>query len=150
MKKAVKTILLALDLGPDSEAVAQWAQTLAEAAEARVVALHVVVGLEDVMEFEFPYVTYDEDFDDLNAKAQTSLERFLAEHLKGVSAEARIVDGKPAKQILRVAGEVGADLIVMGTHESRGLERVIYGSPAQQVMFKTRVPMVAVPLGLSD
>lgn len=150
MANPVRTVLVALDLGPESEKIASWAETLAKGTGAKVVALHVVVGLEDVMDFEFPYVNYEEDFEDLNAKAQVSLERYAREHMKGVAVDARITDGKPAKQILKVADEVGADLIVVGTHEGRALQRVIYGSPAQQVILKTRVPVLAVPLGLSD
>ncbi len=149
MAKSLRTILAALDLGSESEHVASWAQTLAAATGARVVALHVVVGLEDVVDFEFPYVSYDEDFTDLNAKAEASLRRFAAEHMKGVEVVARVADGKPAKTILEVAQQEGADLIVVGTHEGRLIQRAIYGSPAQQVMLKTKVPVLAVPLGLN-
>jgi nucleotide-binding universal stress UspA family protein len=148
MTHPVRTILVALDMGSESEKVASWAHTLARATGARVVALHVVVGLEDVVDFEFPYVSYEEDFVDLNAKAQASLTRFLAEHMKGVDAGVRIADGKPAKAILRAAQESAADLIVVGTHEGRFIQRAIYGSPAQQVMLKSPVPVLVVPLGL--
>jgi nucleotide-binding universal stress UspA family protein len=150
MTNRLRTILVALDLGSESEKVASWAQTLAKATGARVVALHVVVGLEDVVDFEFPYVSYDEDFTDLNAKAEASVQRFAATHLKGVDVSVKIADGKPAKAILRAAEESAADLIVVGTHEGRLLQRAIYGSPAQQVILKTTVPVLAVPLGLGD
>ncbi|MBE0617752.1 MAG: universal stress protein [Proteobacteria bacterium] len=150
MAQPVRTILVALDLGSESARVASWAETLAKAMGARVVALHVVVGLEDVVDFEFPYVSYEEDFADLNTKAAASLERFAKEHLKGVTVTARNADGKPARAILHAAQEVAADLIVVGTHEGRFIQRAVYGSPAQQVILKTSVPVVAVPLGLGE
>lgn len=148
MAHPIRTILVALDLGSESEKVAAWAKTLAESSGARVVALHVVVGLEDVVDFEFPYVSYDEDFADLNAKAEASLKRFAEAHLNGIEATIRIADGKPAKAILKAAQESSADVIVVGTHEGRLIQRAIYGSPAQQVMLKSAVPVLAVPLGL--
>lgn len=42
--------------------------------------------------------------------------------------------GNPAKEILRLAEEVGADLIIVGSHGARGLERAFLGSVSEQVV----------------
>lgn len=44
------------------------------------------------------------------------------------------VDPHPPSAILKLAGEVGADLIVMGTHGRGGLRRMILGSVADKVI----------------
>jgi nucleotide-binding universal stress UspA family protein len=41
--------------------------------------------------------------------------------------------GQPAKIINEVADEVGADLIVLGTHGRSGLERMLLGSVSETV-----------------
>lgn len=42
--------------------------------------------------------------------------------------------GNPAKEILRLAEEVGADLIIVGSHGARGIERAFLGSVSEQVV----------------
>jgi nucleotide-binding universal stress UspA family protein len=52
--------------------------------------------------------------------------------------------GKAAEEIVRVACEQQADLIVMGTHGRRGLRRWLPGSVADQVRRQAPVPIVTV------
>jgi nucleotide-binding universal stress UspA family protein len=52
----------------------------------------------------------------------------------GVNLETVILEGKPAAEIVRFAGEKGIDLIVIGTQGKRGLERLLLGSVAEQVI----------------
>lgn len=48
----------------------------------------------------------------------------------------------PADGILRCAAEVEADLVVLGTHHRRGLERVLAGSVAADVLRRATVPVL--------
>jgi nucleotide-binding universal stress UspA family protein len=52
----------------------------------------------------------------------------------GVHLETVILEGKPAAEIVRFATENGIDLIVIGTQGKRGLERLLLGSVAEQVI----------------
>jgi hypothetical protein len=45
-----------------------------------------------------------------------------------------ILEGSPAEEIIRYATDQGIDLIVMGTHGRTGLERLLMGSVAEQVV----------------
>jgi nucleotide-binding universal stress UspA family protein len=53
---------------------------------------------------------------------------------EGGKLETEILEGKPAVEIVRFATEKGIDLIVIGTHAKRGLERLLLGSVAEQVI----------------
>lgn len=66
-------------------------------------------------------------------EAETALAyvRTLAE---GVNLETVVLDGKPAAQIVKFAEENKIDLIVIGTRGKRGLERLLLGSVAEQVI----------------
>ena len=56
----------------------------------------------------------------------------------------RIEEGNPATEILRVAGLIPADLIVMGTHGRRGLKRLLMGSVAEYVLERAECPVLTV------
>ena len=53
---------------------------------------------------------------------------------EGHEAVALMRAGPVAETIVAVAQELRADLIVLGTHDRRGLERLIHGSVAEQVL----------------
>ncbi len=57
---------------------------------------------------------------------------------------AEVVSGDPAEEIMRYAETEGVDLIVMGTHGRKGLERIIFGSVAEQVVKNAPVPVLVV------
>jgi len=77
-------------------------------------------------------------------EAQQTLEKWIAEQVdelekSGVKLNrkriaAAIDFGKPAEAILALAEDVQAQLIVVGTHGRKGLERLVVGSVATEVL----------------
>ncbi|MBI1744205.1 universal stress protein [Candidatus Acetothermia bacterium] len=55
-----------------------------------------------------------------------------------------VEEGHPAETILRYAKENKIDLIVMGTHGRRGLNRILLGSVAEEVVRRSPVPVITV------
>ena len=51
----------------------------------------------------------------------------------GLRVTAEVVAGRPARRIVRAAGEMGADLIVVGTEDRAGLNRLLGGSVSEHV-----------------
>ncbi|HTJ25416.1 MAG TPA: universal stress protein [Candidatus Limnocylindria bacterium] len=47
--------------------------------------------------------------------------------------------------ILRLERELAPDLVVMGTHGRRGLQRLVLGSTTESVLRRSTVPVVVVP-----
>jgi nucleotide-binding universal stress UspA family protein len=63
----------------------------------------------------------------------------------GVSADYRHVRQQiPSDGIIQVAEELGADLIVMGSHGRRGIKRLLLGSQASDVLARSKVPVLIV------
>lgn len=58
---------------------------------------------------------------------------------------ARVVSGRPATEIVRVASEEDADLIVMGVTARGAIGRTLLGSTAGRVIRGTNRPVLAVP-----
>ncbi|MGH7329756.1 MAG: universal stress protein, partial [Polyangiaceae bacterium] len=53
-------------------------------------------------------------------------------------------NGDPHDCILRVAQELGADLIIMGTHGRHGVSHLLLGSLAESVLRSSPVPVLTV------
>ena len=67
---------------------------------------------------------------------------------KPVDIHYRISHGDDAaSEIVRVADEIGADLVVMGTHGRTGLRRLLYGSVAASVVAGSHCSVLALRAG---
>jgi nucleotide-binding universal stress UspA family protein len=62
----------------------------------------------------------------------------------GVTNEKMIVEGNPSSEILRIAGENNADVIVMGSIGKTGLEKFLMGSVAERVVRSSKLPVLIV------
>lgn len=62
---------------------------------------------------------------------------------QGVTARTVLVDNSfPAEGIVRAAADIDAQLIVMGSHGRRGLNRLLLGSQTNNVLAHTKVPVL--------
>ena len=66
--------------------------------------------------------------------------------------ERQLAEGDPADEIVRVADEIDADLIVMGTHGRTGLARLLMGSVAEQTVRRAPCPVLttAMPVAVRE
>jgi nucleotide-binding universal stress UspA family protein len=81
----------------------------------------------------------------LKEEEQKKLEPLEAEaRQKGVQAQSILKEGLPVAEILKTAGEVEADLIVLGTHGRTGLDRFMMGSVAERVSREAPCPILLV------
>lgn len=80
-----------------------------------------------------------------NHLAETKLEAEQRGALR-VITEARIAGGSAGEEILRFAGETGADLIVVGTHGRTGLKHFLLGSVAERIVRQAACPVLTVRL----
>src|SRR5258708_28663063 len=112
-------LLVVLDLTDDSEQVAVAARNFAAYSKTGIVALHVVefVPVEPLGESLMPSVQIEEE---LMRRSRTRLNE-LAARLGLEEAKLRVEAGNIKAEILRVADEEGADLIVVGSRERHGL-----------------------------
>jgi len=61
----------------------------------------------------------------------------------------RIVDGSPVDAIEKLAAEISANYIVLGSHGRTGLTRVVLGSVAEGVVRAAAIPVIVVPHRMS-
>lgn len=71
----------------------------------------------------------------------------------GIETETRLLEkygGKVSKAIVQAAEEWGAQLIVMGTHGRSGLQHLLMGSVAEEVIHHTRIPILLLHIPPDD
>jgi nucleotide-binding universal stress UspA family protein len=145
----VRTVLVPVDFSPASDAALPWAELLARAFGARIVLLHVVeLTYEELSAFS--EWTGGEPLVEavLRASEERAREelRMRAERLQGAEVLLHTAFGTATARhrIPEVAREVGADLVVMGTHGRTGVERILFGSVAEHVVRTSPVPVLTV------
>lgn len=62
----------------------------------------------------------------------------------GVDAKPYVATGDPAKEIVRLAAELGADLIVVGSRGFGAVRGVLVGSVSRAVMTHSKIPVTIV------
>lgn len=145
---AVNRILVPIDFSASSRAAIEYAFFLAGAFGAEVVVLHVrepigYVGPETLA--LVATVPGQPSPERMRADAAREVEQALAAaggRPRGV--QVRVEAGDPAGTILAVAGDVEADLVVMGTHGRTGLSRLVVGSVAELVIRRSSRPVLVV------
>lgn len=82
------------------------------------------------------------------AEAGTRLEQFVRDHTGPEDrVERHLRSGEPAAEVNPMAGEIGADLIVIGTHGRTGLKHLLMGSVAENILRTADVPVLCVRTG---
>jgi nucleotide-binding universal stress UspA family protein len=81
----------------------------------------------------------------METAARTRLERISHQNLQPeIRYELLVMIGDPAVQVLQLASQLGADLIVMATHGRKGLHRLVLGSVAEHVVREAPCPVLTV------
>ncbi|NOZ59652.1 MAG: universal stress protein [Euryarchaeota archaeon] len=138
-----KSILIPTDGSEIAEEAVRHGVRLAKALNAKVYGLYVIdisafAGIPTEAVWESMRVLLEEE----GKRALASVEE-LAKEL-GVECETIIREGIPAEDIVSVAREKGADLIVMGTAGRTGLDRFLLGSVAEKVVRTSSCPVMVV------
>ncbi len=151
----MKKVLIALDYDPVAQKIAESGYALAKSMNAKVVLLHVVSDAAYYSSLNYsPMMGFDSfnNFDILQTGAVEELRKAAIvylkkskEHLDDDSIETIIKEGDFGDAILDAAIEINADIIVMGSHGRRGLDKILLGSVAEKVLHKTTIPLYIIP-----
>lgn len=133
-------ILLAVDNSESAEAATRAIVKQFRAENTEVCVLHAVEwGRAIPSSFAFARGgTYGAQFCSVEKQAReraAALVASIADALRasGFRASTTVVEGDPLLAILGHAAEWGADLIVLGSHDRRGLDRIWFGSVSEKV-----------------
>ncbi|HEY2585475.1 MAG TPA: universal stress protein [Tepidisphaeraceae bacterium] len=141
-----RNILVVVDSGDATQWALKAAVRLAESG-ARISLLHVVVTPSN---WGMPEMPPPEEPCDVSAGNDFVLDRCAAEMPGALMGERIYREGDVHHQIVRVAREHRADLLVIGTHGRHALGRLLLGSTAVYVLRHLPCPVLVAGRGLSD
>jgi len=129
------------------------AVAIASKFNAKIHVLHVVEATLPIFNYRDYGGLVDEKIGDKLREGGAQIVENTAELIReaGIEdVEGIVREGSPAEVILRYAGENMIDLIVMGTHGRRGLNRLLLGSVAEEVVRRSEVPVMTVRMTKFD
>jgi universal stress protein A len=138
------TLLLAVDLSDESEGVAARASALREANGATLHLIHVIEPLSFAYGGDIP-MDFSGIQEEIHQQAKLQLQKF-GEQFSIDASQQHIVLGRPEIEIHSLAEELGADLIVVGSHGRHGLA-LLMGSTANGVLHGASCDVLAVRVG---
>lgn len=143
--KELKTILFPTDFTEDAAQAYTYALKVAARTGADLHLLHVI---EDPFDFA---TRLEETVDALIEDAEKHFGQLKAEAQKDeeyqhVKMESHVVRGKPYDAINQKAGDLKADLLIMGTKGESSLKRILYGNVTSDVILDTKIPVLTVPI----
>jgi len=144
---AYQHILVPVDGSEISFSAVRHAAKIAKAFGSQL-SLISLIAEDPFTEADFYYSSsiMKEYFIEAHANAKKALKEATAIAAgEGIEAQSRIITGLVnAEHIAETAGEVKADLIVMGSHGRKGFQKMILGSFAQDVLGASEIPVLIV------
>jgi nucleotide-binding universal stress UspA family protein len=142
----LQSILCAVDFSQTSREALRAAADLARAHDSRLTVLFV----DDPMLVAAAKAAHD--VRGSVSSTEVALNRFIARSLRPLPPEVRamVTSGTPVDEILRAARRQQADLIVIGMRGVGRVARMLLGSTTDRVLRRARIPVLAVPTGVTS
>lgn len=151
----MKKILIALDYDPTARKVAEVGYELAKAMGAKITLIHVIADPVYYSSTEYsPIMGFTGFMDESPAQTESvdglkyASQRFLEKtklHLGDTNILTMVAEGDFADAIIKAANHLQADIIVMGSHSRKWLEKIVMGSVTEKVLSHTTIPMFIIP-----
>ena len=147
MRPVSTRILLATDGSEEAELATRAAVALAEGTGSELHVVHVTL-----IPITLPYpevLDWREDLEYVEGKARELLDEQVkkVEDAGGTVARVHLREGQPAEEIIVLAEELGANLIVVGNRHRGRIRRTLAGSVSDWVVRHARCPVLVVGAG---
>lgn len=134
---AYANVLLATDFSEPASHAAPHAADLARRHRARLHVGHVVEDFSYWEGYQLEHFPSEDVYEELRKNARLAIEDLFDQDVRaGLTIEAHVVHGKPFVEIIRLAREVEAEVIVIGSHGQSGIAETLFGSTAERVVRK--------------
>lgn len=143
--KPIERIVFPVDLTESSEKLVPYVVTMAEKFDAEVHVLFVVRIFQYFTDIYVapPSITVFET--ELVDGARKKMDEFMNTHFgKLPRTQSEVVLGDPSDSILKYIDEHKINLVIMGTHGRKGLDRVLFGSVADRVIKTAGIPVLVI------
>ena len=148
--QTIKSILTPIDFSDNAGKIVKAAAYVAGTFKAELHLVFVVQTFEDYSGFFVPPVSLPNMEEELFASAQQQMETFVEEQKEIFAAAgvatvtSKVLSGDVAEEILRYAAKKKVQLIIMGTHGYKGLEKIMFGSVADKIVKTACCPVMTI------
>jgi nucleotide-binding universal stress UspA family protein len=135
------SLLVPFDGSESSKKALQRACELSKLDGGEITVMYVIPRYEEMMDF-FKTETITKSLFREAEKIVEEAKKIAS--AQGVQIKATVQEGHAADKIIEIAGKLKNDLIIMGTHGWRGMNKAIMGSTAERVIAYASCPLLVV------
>ncbi|MFW5731190.1 MAG: universal stress protein [Desulfonatronovibrionaceae bacterium] len=140
----IENIMCAVDFSDMSAKVASYTQELAKSLNASVKVVYVAPSLSQYVGFHVPPTSIESFVGEIVTGAEKTMDSFIEENFSQIQVEGKVLSGYAAEEIINYAEQENIDLIVMGTHGRKGIDRVLFGSVAEKIVKSAKMPVMTI------
>ena len=141
----IRKILFPVDLTGFSFKIVPQVLFMANKFGAEIHLLFVVGTMEEYSTFFVPHPSLDLLEMQNVTHAEKKLDEFAQEYLMGYPSVKRMVlRGNPIQEIIKYVDLAEVDMIIMASHGKHGLQRVLFGSVADEIVTRSSVPVMCI------
>lgn len=146
----ISRVVTPIDFSDNSRLIADSAAFMAGRFGAAFHLIFVVQHFADYSGFFSPQMQIPHLENELKSGAEDQMKKFKEEYAASYLAQgvsqviSTILVGDVAEQIVDYSSEIKADLIIIGTHGYKGLEKIMFGSVADKVVRAALCPVTTI------
>jgi len=146
----ITTVVTPVDFSDNANKIARAAAYVAGKFGASLHLIFVVQNFEDYSGFFVPPVNLPNLEEEIFESAQQGMDAFIESNKKTIIAagvsdlRSKVLSGDVTEEILAYARDNDCNLIIMGTHGYKGLERIMFGSVADKVVKTSCCPVLTI------
>ena len=140
-----KNILYPLDLSDSSAKIVPYVQSVANRFESKIHLFFAARVFDYFTSIYVPHPSINQFEKEIIDGAEKRLYEFVDEHFSEFpDTRTAVVAGDAAEKIIEYIGDQQIDLVIMGTHGRKGMDKIIFGSVAERVLKTSPVPVMVV------
>lgn len=138
----ISRVVIPVDFSSNTEKVVEYGVSVADKLGAQVLFFHVINNFQgyDMMLVHPSFLGMTKDIELKAEERMTNLVKDFSKRKKG--ATGNVILGDAADEIISYAKLERADMIIIGTHGVKGIEKILIGSTADQVVKKAPCPVL--------
>jgi len=143
--KEFNRILFPVDLSESSAKIVPYVRTVAQKFGSQIHSLFAARVFDHFTSIYVPHPSINKFEKELIEGAEKRLYEFMDENFKEFpQTKTAVMAGDPSEEIIKYIQEHKIDLVIMGTHGRKGMDKILFGSVAERVVKTAPVPVMVV------
>ncbi|MCQ2444458.1 MAG: universal stress protein [Mailhella sp.] len=148
MQSSFSTIACCIELTENNADIVSYTREMAELTGAKILLVHVIPSVNGFSGYGVKKELLQKVADESRADAEKHVMKFAAQHFKGLACEPLLLTGKVEDALTDLVDRACADLILMGSPNSRRLFSCGARASAR-LIGRGRIPVMIIPNDLS-